>query len=80
MQFWVLLNEKTSEKSEVYQISWLGRLDSNQRMSAPKADALPLGDAPMLYCGKLVCCKQGIFYDKKNIIASVFFANVKKSD
>lgn len=27
-------------------LSWLGRRDSNPRMSAPKADALPLGDAP----------------------------------
>ena len=27
---------------------WLGWLDSNQRMSAPKADALPLGDTPTL--------------------------------
>lgn len=26
--------------------SWLGRRDSNPRMSAPKTDALPLGDAP----------------------------------
>ncbi len=26
---------------------WLGWLDSNQRMSAPKADALPLGDTPI---------------------------------
>ena len=26
---------------------WLGWLDSNQRMSAPKADALPLGDTPL---------------------------------
>ena len=26
---------------------WQGRLDSNQRMSASKADALPLGDAPV---------------------------------
>ncbi len=25
----------------------LGRQDSNLRMSAPKADALPLGDAPL---------------------------------
>ena len=30
---------------------WLGWLDSNQRMSAPKADALPLGDTPII-CGK----------------------------
>ena len=26
---------------------WLGRRDSNPRMSAPKADALPLGDIPL---------------------------------
>jgi len=31
-------------------------------------------------CGKLCCCEQGIFYDKKNIIASVFFVNVEKSN
>lgn len=30
--------------------NWLGRLDSNQRMSAPKADALPLGDTPTKNC------------------------------
>ena len=27
--------------------SWLGRLDSNQRMAEPKTAALPLGDAPV---------------------------------
>src|SRR5437867_1781214 len=27
--------------------SWLGRKDSNLRMAAPKAAALPLGDAPI---------------------------------
>ncbi len=27
---------------------WLGRQDSNLRMAAPKAAALPLGDAPSL--------------------------------
>ena len=26
---------------------WLGRVDSNHRMSAPKTDALPLGDSPI---------------------------------
>src|SRR6478672_10656659 len=26
--------------------AWLGRMDSNHRMSAPKTDALPLGDSP----------------------------------
>lgn len=29
------------------QPTWLGRKDSNLRMSAPKTDALPLGDAPV---------------------------------
>src|SRR3569623_1871070 len=28
--------------------TWLGRKDSNLRMAAPKAAALPLGDAPIL--------------------------------
>ena len=31
----------------VVRAEWQGRLDSNQRMSASKADALPLGDAPV---------------------------------
>ena len=31
---------------------WLGREGSNLRMSVPKTDALPLGDAPTL-CGYL---------------------------
>lgn len=65
--------KKTSEKSEVYQISWLGRLDSNQRMSAPKADALPLGDAPIFFMIKHAHPEQRYVYDKKNINASFFF-------
>ena len=28
---------------------WLGWRDSNPRMSAPKTDALPLGDIPIAY-------------------------------
>lgn len=28
-------------------VSWLGRLDSNQRMTVSKTVALPLGDAPI---------------------------------
>lgn len=28
--------------------SWLGRLDSNQRMTISKTVALPLGDAPKM--------------------------------
>jgi hypothetical protein len=35
---------KTRPKRRVY--AWLGWRDSNPRMSAPKADALPLGDTP----------------------------------
>ncbi len=29
---------------------WLGMRDSNPRMSAPKADALPLGESPTYLC------------------------------
>ena len=36
---------KTRPKGRVY--AWLGWRDSNPRMSAPKADALPLGDTPL---------------------------------
>ena len=36
----------------VVRAEWQGRLDSNQRMSASKADALPLGDAPVFVCSK----------------------------
>jgi hypothetical protein len=32
----------------------LGRQDSNLRMSAPKADALPLGDAPSFWKNRSV--------------------------
>ena len=28
---------------------WLGMRDSNPRMSAPKADALPLGESPVMH-------------------------------
>ena len=31
-----------------HECKWLGWLDLNQRMSASKADALPLGDTPIL--------------------------------
>jgi hypothetical protein len=34
------------DKKLSYPAVLLGRQDSNLRMSAPKADALPLGDAP----------------------------------
>ena len=36
----------------VVRAEWQGRLDSNQRMSASKADALPLGDAPVFAAQK----------------------------
>ena len=42
---------------------WLGWQDSNLRMSAPKADALPLGDTPIRFFafGKAIC-RIKIFY------------------
>ena len=42
-----LSQQTTARKRAVFR--WLERLDSNQRMSAPKADALPLGDAPISF-------------------------------
>ena len=42
-----LKNKKPCENKVLVQ-NWLGWLDSNQRMSAPKADALPLGDTPII--------------------------------
>ena len=33
---------------------WLGWRDSNPRMSAPKTDALPLGDSPIIVCESYV--------------------------
>ena len=34
--------------------TWLGWRDSNPRMSAPKTDALPLGDSPIIVCESCV--------------------------
>ena len=34
-------------------VNWLGRQDSNLRMAAPKAAALPLGHAPILKVHKI---------------------------
>ncbi len=39
-------NNEEKELEMLLRSIWLGRRDSNPRMSAPKADALPLGDAP----------------------------------
>jgi hypothetical protein len=39
-------NIKNEAQNELRSL-WLGRRDSNPRMSAPKADALPLGHAPL---------------------------------
>ena len=38
--------KKKSPKMAIFEL-WLGWQDSNLRMSAPKADALPLGDTPI---------------------------------
>ncbi len=43
-----LKNKEKSPRSEDLRLfSWLGWRDSNPRMSAPKTDALPLGDSPV---------------------------------
>ena len=49
IDFMGFYKKKKPCKNKVLSKFWLGRLDSNQRMSAPKADALPLGDAPIKY-------------------------------
>lgn len=50
INFWTRPNccfiKKKSPFLTIFEL-WLGWLDSNQRMSAPKADALPLGDTPI---------------------------------
>ena len=45
---WPLVNIKSCYRSAACDCSgsWLGREGSNLRMSVPKTDALPLGDAP----------------------------------
>lgn len=48
IDFMWFYKKKKPCKNKVLSKFWLGRLDSNQRMSAPKADALPLGDTPTL--------------------------------
>ena len=40
-------NNQTFYRSKTQSHKWLGRRDSNPRMPAPKAGALPLGDAPV---------------------------------
>ncbi len=39
-------NNEEKELEMLLRSIWLGRRDSNPRMSAPKADALPLGESP----------------------------------
>jgi hypothetical protein len=39
-------NIKNEAQNELRSL-WLGMRDSNPRMSAPKADALPLGESPI---------------------------------
>ena len=39
-------NNEEKELEMLLRSIWLGRQDSNLRMSAPKTDALPLGHAP----------------------------------
>ncbi len=59
-----LLNAKkaTHERLPFLFVFLLGRQDSNLRMSAPKADALPLGDAPLHCIIRLNRIKSGAEY------------------
>ena len=49
--------KKTPKGAEIFK--WLGRLDSNQRITESKSVALPLGDAPIhFYSQKLLYLKK----------------------
>ena len=72
------ITQKKSLNIKDLSLLWLGRLDSNQRMSAPKADALPLGDAPTKSTKKtkqraLFINFSILLYVIFFIIASIFF-------
>src|SRR5438045_3145726 len=49
-------NDSQSEIANWQFQSWLGRVDSNQRMPVPKTGALPLGYAPVSDC-RFIACK-----------------------
>lgn len=54
-------NRGEEELKERLRSLWLGRRDSNPRMSAPKTDALPLGHAPsseLMFCTCLLAGQQ----------------------
>ena len=51
---------------------WLGWLDSNQRMSAPKADALPLGDTPIFFKLSLPWQRRLLYHIEKPM-SSIFW-------
>lgn len=54
---------------------WLGRKDSNLRMSVPKTDALPLGDAPTQIFKSLRdrCRVRELFYIRQSLnLQSIF--------
>ena len=54
--------ERHDRRSSFRESCWLGRQDSNLRMAAPKAAALPLGDAPTSFPG--ASCGTGAVIDR----------------
>ncbi len=54
-------NNEEKELEMLLRSIWLGRQDSNLRMSAPKTDALPLGHAP----------SSGVYFYTTDVIISV---------
>ena len=74
IDFMCFYKKKKPCKNKVLSKSWLGRLDSNQRMSAPKADALPLGDAPKKIQLYTFCSVAYVF----SIVSSNYIQNLNR--
>ena len=68
LSYW--FKKKKSPFLTIFEL-WLGRLDSNQRMSAPKADALPLGDAPTKSIQKTK--QRALFINFSILLYAIFF-------
>src|SRR3546814_14445662 len=53
---------RSPEKRRFANKKWLGRMDSNHRMTGSKPVALPLGDAPTEHPDMTVCLRMGAHY------------------
>src|SRR3546814_11546679 len=56
---------RSPEKRRFANKKWLGRMDSNLRMTGSKPVALPLGDAPTEHPDMTVCLRMGANYSSE---------------